>query len=273
MAEKIVDGSTPEYSMGYSDEFQQLLKRRSAETTAAHLIPLLKPGMRVLDFGCGPGTISVGLAKVVAPGELHGIDLEESQVKLARAAAAAGGHDNATFHVANATKLPFEDDSFDAAHCNAVLNHIPDTQTALAEVKRVLKPGGIMFSRDWISGANIWFPQPGTLGSAFDLFGALVEASDGHPYMGKELKNEFRLAGFTDIVTSVSYETYSSSEDVEFFHGWAVNYISRIAERVIELGLGAQSDIDGYLASLDEWKSHPGSFAGNPWGQAIGHKP
>ena len=64
-----------DYTMGYSEEFLQLLHRRSAETHAAHLLSHLKPGLRVLDFGCGPGTISVGLATAVAPGELHGIDV------------------------------------------------------------------------------------------------------------------------------------------------------------------------------------------------------
>ena len=79
--------SESSYTMGYSEEFRQLLDRRSAETHAAHLLPHLKPGLRVLDFGCGPGTITVGLAKVVETGEVHGIDVEESQINLARSAA------------------------------------------------------------------------------------------------------------------------------------------------------------------------------------------
>ena len=95
------------YTMGYSEEFRQLLDRRSVQTHAAHLLPHLDPGLRVLDFGCGPGTLSVGLADAVDPGEFHGIDMEESQIDLARAAAKAGGHNNATFHVGDATALPF----------------------------------------------------------------------------------------------------------------------------------------------------------------------
>ena len=106
------------YTMGYSEEFRQMLNRRSAESHAVHLMPLLEPGMRVLDFGCGPGTISVGLARAVDPGEVHGIDIEESQINLARAAAEAGGHRNATFHVGDVTDLPFDDHSFDVAHCH-----------------------------------------------------------------------------------------------------------------------------------------------------------
>ena len=72
------DGSDPTDTMGYSDEFLALLKRRNAESVAFHLLPRLKPGLRVLDHGCGPGTISVGLARAVEPGELHGVDIEVS---------------------------------------------------------------------------------------------------------------------------------------------------------------------------------------------------
>ena len=91
--------------MGYSEEFRQFLDQRSARTHPAHLMPWLKPGLKLLDFGCGPGNISVGLADAIAPGEFHGIDapaefygvdidMEESQIDLARKAAKAGRHDN-----------------------------------------------------------------------------------------------------------------------------------------------------------------------------------
>ena len=80
-----------EYTMGYSEEFLRLLHRRSPESDASHLLPPLKPGLSALDLGCGPGTITVGLARAVEPGEVHGIDIEDSQIEMARAAAADGG--------------------------------------------------------------------------------------------------------------------------------------------------------------------------------------
>ena len=133
--------ATPDYTMGFSEEMLESLRRYTAEASAAYLLPYLRPGLRVLDFGCGPGNISVGLAKAAAPGELHGVDMEESQIELARAVAAAYGRDNTIFHAGDVTNMPFEDDFFDVAHCHNVLMHIPDTGAVLAEVKRVLKPG------------------------------------------------------------------------------------------------------------------------------------
>ena len=180
--------ATPSYTMGYSEEFRQMLEQRSAETHAAYLLPHLEPGQRVLDFGCGPGTVSVGLARSVDPGELHGVDMEESQIALARAAAEAGGHANATFHVGDVTNLPFEDDYFDVAHCHAVLMHVPDTAAVLAEVKRVLKPGGIVAARESILQAAFLHPYEDR--EAWATFIRLLAANGGHPGMGMELKGQ-----------------------------------------------------------------------------------
>ena len=57
--------AAPAYTMGYGPEFRKTLERRNAADCAAHLLPHLRPGMRLLDLGCGPGTISVELAEVV----------------------------------------------------------------------------------------------------------------------------------------------------------------------------------------------------------------
>ena len=111
--------------------------------------------------------------------------MEEWQISLARSAAGAGGHDNPTFHVGGVTDLPFEDDSFDAAHCHAVLMHVLDTQAVLAEVKRILKPGGIISSREMTVAFSFLEPLLGSTEAAWDTFS---EPYRSHPQMEKELK-------------------------------------------------------------------------------------
>ena len=265
----------PTYTMGYSDEFQKLLDRRNAAANAAHLLPLLRPGLRVLDFGCGPGTISMGLAKAVAPGELRGVDMEESQVEMARAAAAAGGHDNAFFRTADVTDLPFEDDAFDVAHCHAVLMHVPDTQAVLAEVKRVLKPGGIVSSREMIGDSTFFEPETGDLSGAMETFLKLLQANGGHPQMGKELNRVFLDAGFSDIRAGASFEPYTTSADVHFFHGFASGWFFSPAtvDVVLKHGLASREQIDGWRRMLDEWRDSPGAMAAIAWGEAIVRNP
>ena len=99
------ESATPDYTMGFSEEMMEALRRYTAENSAAYLLKLLKPGLRVLDFGCGPGTISIGLARAVAPAELHGVDMDEPTVELARAVATGTGVDNAVFHVEDVTRF------------------------------------------------------------------------------------------------------------------------------------------------------------------------
>ena len=269
------DSSDPTYTMGYSDEFLALLKRRNAENDAFHLLPRLKPGLRVLDLGCGPGTISVGLARAVEPGELHGVDIEESQVKMAQAAAVAGGHDNASFRTGDATDLPYEDDFFDVVHFHAVLTHIPNTRTTLAEVKRVLKPGGFVSARELIGDSSFLKPTLGRLEHRWTTFQRLLTANGGHPQIGKELKATFIDAGFSDIEISASFETFSTGEDIAAYHGLATGWFfdPDTVEVAVKHGLATRAEFDHWRRTLDEWKAASDAFAAVAWGQAIGFKP
>ena len=275
MIDERPDAPAPTYTMGYSDEFRQLLDRRSAETHAAYLLPRLEPGMRVLDFGCGPGTITVGLAKLVEPGEVHGVDMEESQIEIARAAAAAGGHDNVAFHFGNILDLPFEDSSFDVAHCHAVLMHVPDVRAALAEVKRVLKPGGIVAGREMIVSSSFVEPDLGGLNEAWGTFSKLLAANGGHPEMGRQLKGALLGAGFADLWTSAAFEPFSAPGDVAFLHGFVIDWFlsPTVIEAATKYGLTTREEFDAFRRLLDEWKERPDAFAAFAWGEAVGHKP
>ena len=268
---KTQDASTATYTMGYSDDFQKLLRRRNAGTSAAHLLPHLEPGLRVLDFGCGPGTISVGLAKAVEPGELFGVDMEVSQIEIARAAAEAGGHQNAVFQTADVTDLPFEDDSFDVAHCHAVLMHAPDTEAVLAEVRRVLKPGGIISSREMFVDSSFLEPS---MRDGWETFAKLIEANGGHPQIGRELKRLFLEGGFRDISVGVSFEPFCTDEDIDFLHGFITAWFFSpgTVEAATKYGLASQEQFDEWRETLDQWSESPGALAAFAWGEAIGRK-
>ena len=263
---------TASYTMGYCEEFQQLLDRRSLQTHGAHLVPFLRQGLKVLG---GPGTITMGLAEAVHPGELHGIDMEESQIELARASAEAGGHSNATFHVGSVTELPFEDNSFDVAHCHAVLMHVPDTEATLKEVRRVLKPGGIISSRETIVASCFAEPSTDELRSGWTVFGNLIAANGGHPQIGRELKDWFVRAGFTEVRASASFEVFSAPEDVAFLHGFIMDwfFMPHVIEAATSFGLATREQFDQWRAHLEEWKGHSGAVGAIAFGEAIGTNP
>ena len=267
--------SAPTYTMGYGPEFRKMLERRNAADCARHLLPHLKPGMSLLDLGCGPGTISVGLADAVAPGELLGIDMEPTQIEMANAAAKAGGHSNAEFRTGDATDLPFDDATFDAAYCHALLNHAPDTQAVLAEVKRVLKPGGLFAAREVIGDSSLFEPPSDMGDSGWATFLKMLAANGGHPQMGRELKGAFVAAGFADVRAGASFESYDTADDIDFLHGLITGwyFAPKTKEAAIEHGLASEAQFDTWQRSLDDWVNEPGAFAAFAWGEAIGRKP
>ena len=118
--------------------------RRTAEKQAGWFLPCLEPGMTLLDCGCGSGSITVGLAKAVEPGQVTGIDISEIEIERCRKRAAENGITNIRFDVGNLYQLDYSDKSFDAIFSHNVLEHIPEPNRAIEEMHRILKPGGVI---------------------------------------------------------------------------------------------------------------------------------
>ena len=266
--------STHNYTMGYSEEFLQVLDRRNAGNCAAYLLPLLEPGMKLLDLGCGPGTITMGLAEAVNPGEVHGIDMEESQIGLAQAAAEASNHTNAIFQVGNALSLPFEDGTFDVVHAHAVIMHIPDTKAALSEARRVLKPGGTLATRDLIGESSFFEPANEGLREAWTTFTTLMRGNGAHPEIGKEMKGVMLEAGFTDIRASASFDSYGTPADLDFFYAFVIDWFfsEQLIERVTGLGIASREKFDFWRSELDTWHASPSAFGTLAFGECLGRK-
>ena len=260
---------------GFSEGVLETSKRYTAQSNARHLLPHLRPGQRVLDFGCGPGTISVGLAKAVDPGELHGVDVKESQVDIARTVARSQGHRNAVFHVGDVTDLPFDDGFFDVAHGHDILMRVPDTAAALAEVKRVLKPGGIIGCREMICRSHFMQPDFGVMRRSWDIFEDVLAVDGGHPQMGKELKARLGEAGFANAQITASVDIYNTPSEIEFIRmndqEW---HLSReITDKAIKYGASTPELIDRIEAAYERWKDHPGAVYGVAFGEAVAGKP
>ena len=267
--------ATPDYTMGFGGAYIRAIRSLTAQSNAAYLLPYLRPGQRALDFGCGPGTISVGLAEAVAPGEFHGIDMEESQIALARSLAQAGDHDNTTFHVGDVTALPFADDYFDVAHCHNVLMHVPQTQAVLREVKRVLKPGGILACREMICESSFTHPDFDVIGKSWELFEDLLASDDGHPQMGKDMKGHILAAGFAHVRLTGSLSTYSTPEETGYVYDLVNEWLlsPEIAEAAIKYGASTTELCERIRIAYEKWKSHPAAFAAIAYGEMVARKP
>ncbi|MBH5367348.1 class I SAM-dependent methyltransferase [Bradyrhizobium sp. CNPSo 4016] len=127
--------------------------------SAAFFVPFLTSDMVLLDAGCGPGTIAAALAAIV--GTAVGVDIEPNAIAMAYRLASYSGLTNLAFIEADMAALPFENEAFDAVFSHAVLYHQRRAALtrALAEARRVLKPGGVIGTRDADVGGNILHPE------------------------------------------------------------------------------------------------------------------
>lgn len=143
------------YTHGYSPAMTRFLAGRSATRNAAFFLEQLRPGLRVLDCGCGPGSITVGLAEVVAPGEVAGIDIAAVQIDMARALATERGVANVRFEIGNVYEVPYPDATFDAVFADTLFMYVREPVRALREIRRILKPGRVVGLREPDLGATL----------------------------------------------------------------------------------------------------------------------
>jgi len=149
------------YTHGHHESVLRSHAWRTAGNSAAYLLGELHPGQRLLDVGCGPGTITLDLARRVAPGQVIGIDAEPDVLRGADELRRRQGIDNVTFEPGDAYGLAYDDDSFDIINLHQVLQHLTDPVRAMIELRRVLAPGGVLAYAGRHRGARAHGPLPG----------------------------------------------------------------------------------------------------------------
>lgn len=248
--------------------------RRTAEKNAAFLLPLLKPGMRLLDAGCGPGSITIGLAAAVAPGEAVGVDADETSLEVARAMAAERGCANVRFETGDVYALPFEDETFDAAFAHALLQHLADPLAAVREMHRVLKPGGIIALADADYDGSLFWPTTPELERASALDRRLRELNGGQWDVGRRLRGLLHEAGFVRTEGSA----VAGCEGTEVSTRMTGEFTARLYDapeyiaHVVGNGLATEAEMAEFAAAWRAWGAHPGAYWARFWCQCVGWK-
>ncbi len=158
----------------------------------------VKAGHTVLDFGCGPGYVAIEMARRVgATGHVHGVDLNERFIDSATSRAqVAGVADRISFHHVTDGRPPLADASVDRVICKNVLEYVPDAPAQIAELMRVLRPGGKihLLDSDWA----FVVVQPWEPDVVREFFAAAAPAFR-EPYIGRKLPGLLTDAGFEQI--------------------------------------------------------------------------
>ncbi|MFF3378922.1 class I SAM-dependent methyltransferase [Streptomyces sp. NPDC002680] len=265
---------TAVYTHGHHESVLRSHTWRTAANSAAYLLGSLKPHMKILDIGCGPGTITADLAELVPDGHVTGVDRAPGILEQARATAAERGLGNVEFAVADVHALDFPDDTFCVVHAHQVLQHVGDPVRALREMHRVTKPGGYIAVRDGDYLAMAWYPASQGMDDWLDLYRRVARANGGEPDAGRRLKSWALRAGLTDITATSSTWTFADTDEIAWWSGlWADRTLaSAYADRATEGGLATVEQLRAVSEAWREWGRREDAWFTVPHGEILCRK-
>ena len=240
----------PRFFVNLLDATRARLLERARKSPVQFFAPLaLRAGLNVLDVGCGTGDFLRLLAPLVSPGKAVGLDLSETMIAEAvqRSTENAG---NLSFRVGSALELPFQAETFDRVLATQVLLHLPDPWKALAEMKRVLAPSGLICISEINWGTLVVQTSDNELGRRFsDL--ACRELRNG--LIIRELPGELRKLGFNHIVILPEVEV---AQERDTLYTWFVEPSLKHFKRI---GAFSEAEAEAFLADLNE-RADRGSY-------------
>jgi ubiquinone/menaquinone biosynthesis C-methylase UbiE len=243
------------YTHGHHESVLRSHRWRTAENSAGYLLPYLEEGNDVLDVGCGPGTITVGLAKHVRPGRVLGIDRASDVLMKASELAEASDVDNVLFEQANVYNLPYARGAFDVVHAHQVLQHLSDPIAALKEMARVTRHGGLIAVRDADYAAMSWYPANAGLERWQELYHRVTKKNNAEADAGRRLLAWAREAGFEDITATSATWTYADDDARTWWSNlWADRLEqSSLGRQILAGGFGTETDITEVAQAWRDW--------------------
>jgi ubiquinone/menaquinone biosynthesis C-methylase UbiE len=262
------------YTHGHHESVVEQHAMRTAGEAAAFLQPFLRPDMALLDIGCGPGSITVGLAEWLPDGSVVGVELDEGVLEAGRDQARDMGLANVQFQVASVYALPFEDESFDAVYGHQVLQHLGQPDDALTEALRVLKPGGVIGVREVDWGSTVAWPEMSEITRFLDIYHRVAARNGGDADVGRRLRSLLNGAGFADVRVAAGVWSFGTTDlTKQWGESWARRVLeSSIADRAVEYGIASKQELEEVSAGWLRWSVEPDAYFSFSHGEAVGWK-
>lgn len=173
----------------------------------------LTSDMQVLDLGCGTGKISRGLGRFVTSGRVLGIDRSPTMISAAQASPELQEIPNVRFQVGDSEKLDLPSASFNFVYARLLFQHLRDPQLTLAEIQRVLKPGGIVCLVDVDDDWSMIYPPVESMQKFQEAFVRIQAEQGGDANVGRKLGTYLSIAGFIHIKTAIQMVTSDALTD------------------------------------------------------------
>ncbi len=244
-------------------------KRRLADD-AKFLVPLLEKGMCVVDAGCGPGSMTLGIAEQVAPGWVIGVDTKADRLATAYHLIRESNLENVHVHIGDAAALAIRAGTVDVVFANGLIEHLDAPAVAVEAFSRVLKAGGLVALRspDW--GAIILEPTSPTLLASIDLRNCWQRHHRGEPQAGRKLKGLLHAAGFSDITVRAEAVNEAPADFRDYMHRILRDpELETLSKRY---GWANSAELSDMISAWTTWATHPDAFVSSFWCHAIARK-
>jgi ubiquinone/menaquinone biosynthesis C-methylase UbiE len=188
-------------------------------------------GSRVLEAGCGVGAQTVILAKRSPGARFTSVDISPTSLAQARTAVEQHGFTNVTFHEGDIFALPFDDTSFDHIFVCFVLEHLAQPETALAALRRLIKPGGTLTVIEGDHGSTFLHPHNDDTLKAVAALVELQARAGGNANIGRQIYPLLTQAGYRDCHVSPRM-VYVDSSRPNYVEGFTKNTFTAMIEGV-----------------------------------------
>jgi SAM-dependent methyltransferase len=236
-----------------------IMTARTLANSHPTLPDLLRPGMAVLDVGCGPGTLTAEMARRVAPGHAVGMDINPDMIRAAEAASPPAEVANLVFYTGDIRESTW-DAEFDLANTARTLQWLPNAALAVERMARAVVPGGAVVLLDYDHTRARWNGEPEAWTRFYAAFLAWRDGAGLDNAIAGQLPALAEAAGLIDIDVRPQVTTVQAGEP-DFFRvagAWRMVIDSR-GRQMVAAGYLDERDRTAALDGFTEWMQQPGA--------------